>query len=175
MSCPPIRGDLSGAINCLVVFQNFFLYFESLFLIPLSVSFSEIGLLSLNRFRLKERGVEQGGKSPFSLLSEPVSPSPLPFEPIYPFSLLFEPISPSSLKFNFSFLPPPYFFPLFLPPPNFVWAISPSSLFCSSPLKRAHRRGKKTLNSSTVRRFLFKSLHFHRLQKQSLFSPYKSL
>ena len=70
------------------------------------------------------RGVEQGGKSSFSLLSEPISPS----------SLLFRQISPSSLKFNLFFLPLPYFFPLFLPPPNFVWAISPSSIFCSSPL-----------------------------------------
>ena len=33
-----------------------------------------------------------------------------------------------------SFLPPPYFFPLFLPPPTFFWAISPSSLICSSTL-----------------------------------------
>ena len=32
---------------------------------------------------------------------------------------------------------------------------------------------KKPLNSSKVRQFL--SLHFHRLQKQSLLSPYKSL
>ena len=71
-----------------------------------------------------QRGVEQRGKSPFSLLSEPISPP----------SLLLEPISPSPLNILFFFLPPPYFFPLFLPPPNFVWAISPSSLFCSSPL-----------------------------------------
>ena len=73
------------------------------------------------------RGLEQGGKSPFSLLSEPIFPS----------SLLLEPISPSPfsfLKSTIFFLPPPYFFPLFLPPPNFFWAISPSSLFCSSPL-----------------------------------------
>ena len=42
-----------------------------------------------------KRGVEQGGKSPFSLLSEPISP----------FSLLFEPLSPSSLKFNSFFSP----------------------------------------------------------------------
>ena len=39
------------------------------------------------------------------------------------------PISPSSLKFYL-------LFPLFLPPPNFVWAISPSSLFCSSPFSK---------------------------------------
>jgi len=38
-----------------------------------------------------------------------------------------------------------------------------------------HTWGKKTLSLSKIRRFLFKLLHFHRLQKQSLFSPYKSL
>ena len=71
------------------------------------------------------RGVEQGGKSPFSLLSEPISPT----------SLLFEPISPSSLNASFSFSPSSLLFPpispssqlylghffllpiLFLPPP----------------------------------------------------------
>ena len=48
-------------------------------------------------------GVEQGGggKSPFSLLSEPFSPS----------SLLFEPISPSSLNVSFSFSPSSLLFP----------------------------------------------------------------
>ena len=74
----------------------------------------------------RKRGVEQGGKSPFSLLSEPISPS----------SLLFEPISPSSLNVNFSFSPSSLLFPhispysqlclghfsllpiLFLPPPG---------------------------------------------------------
>ena len=78
-------------------------------------------------YTFQKRGVEQEDKSPFSLLSEPISPS----------SLLFEPISASSLNVNFSFLPPPYFSPLFLPPPNFVWAISPSSLFCCSPLSES--------------------------------------
>ena len=34
---------------------------------------------------------------------------------------------------NFSFSPSSLLFPLFLPPPNFFWAISPSSLLCSSP------------------------------------------
>ena len=48
-----------------------------------------------------KREVEQGGKSPFSLLSEPISPS----------SLLFEPISPSSLKINISFSPSSLLFP----------------------------------------------------------------
>ena len=70
------------------------------------------------------RRVEQGGKSPFSLLSEPISPSSLLFEPISssslnvyfsfsPSSLLFPPISPSSQLFlgHFSLLPI-----LFLPP-----------------------------------------------------------
>ena len=66
-------------------------------------------LVSLN-FRRSQTGVEQGGKSPFSPLSEPISPS----------SILFEPISPSSLKFNFSFSP----FSLLFPP------ISPSSQLC---------------------------------------------
>ena len=33
-------------------------------------------------------------------------------------------------------LPSPYFLSQFLPPPNFFWAISPSSLFCSSTLLR---------------------------------------
>ena len=45
--------------------------------------------------------MEQGGKSPFSLLSEPISPS----------CLLFEPISPSSLKFNYFFSPSSLLFP----------------------------------------------------------------
>ena len=70
------------------------------------------------------RGGEQGGKSSFSLLSEPISPSSLLFEPISlsslngyvsfsPPSLLFPPISPSSQLFlgHFSLLPI-----LFLPP-----------------------------------------------------------
>ena len=47
------------------------------------------------------RGVEQGGKSPFSLLSETISPS----------SLLFEPISLSSLNASFSFSPSSLLFP----------------------------------------------------------------
>ena len=74
--------------------------------------------------RLIMDGGEQGGKSPFSLLSEPISPSSLLFEPISPSSLngyvsfspsslLFPPISPSSQLFlgHFSLLPI-----LFLPP-----------------------------------------------------------
>ena len=47
------------------------------------------------------REVEQGGKSPFSLLSEPISPP----------SLLFEQISPSSLNVSFSFSPSSLLFP----------------------------------------------------------------
>ena len=54
-----------------------------------------------------KRGVEQGGKSPFSLLSEPISPSSLKFN--FFFSLLptFSPISPSSQLClgHFSLLP----------------------------------------------------------------------
>ena len=40
---------------------------------------------------------------------------------------------------NFSLLPKRFlfFFSLFLPPPNFFGAISPSSLFCSSPLRES--------------------------------------
>ena len=55
-----------------------------------------------------ERGVEQGGKSPFSLLSEPISPSSLKFNFSFsPSSLLFPPISPSSQLYlgHFSLLP----------------------------------------------------------------------
>ena len=74
------------------------------------------------------RGVEQGGKSPFSLLSEPISPSSLLFKPISPsslnasfsfspYSLLFPPISPSSqLYLGHKILPPPYS----VPPPSLI-------------------------------------------------------
>ena len=55
-------------------------------------------------------GWNRGGKSPISLLSEPISPS----------SLRFEPISPSSLNINFSFSPSSLLFP----------PISPSSQLC---------------------------------------------
>ena len=68
------------------------------------------------------RGVEQGGGG-ISLLPT--------FWANSPSSLLFEPISPSSLNVSFSFSPSSLLSPLFLPPPNFIWAISPSSLFCS--------------------------------------------
>ena len=47
------------------------------------------------------RGEEQGSKSPFSLLSEPISLS----------SLLFEPISPSSLNVYLTFSPSSLLFP----------------------------------------------------------------
>ena len=65
-----------------------------------------------------KRGVEQGSKSPFSLLSEPISPSYLLFGAN--FSLL-----PKRLRFFFSLLPTfspyfsllPTFFGPFLPPP----------------------------------------------------------
>ena len=61
-----------------------------------------------------EGGGEQGGKSPFSLLSEPISPSSLNgYVSFSPSSLLFPLISPSSQLFlgHFSLLPI-----LFLPP-----------------------------------------------------------
>ena len=71
-------------------------------------------------------GGEQGGKSPFSLLSEPISPSSLLF--LANFSLL-----PKRLRFFFSLLPTfsPYFsllltfFGPFLPPP---YSVPPPSL-----------------------------------------------
>ena len=67
------------------------------------------------------QGGEQGGKSPFSLLSEPISPSSLLFGAN--FSLL-----PKRLRFFFSLLPTfspyfsllPTFFGPFLPPPYSV-------------------------------------------------------
>ena len=70
---------------------------------------------SVGNNSVHQEGEEQGSKSPFSLLSEPIPPSSLLIQ-VHPvqFSLL------------------PTF--LFLPPPNFFWAISPSSLFCSTPL-----------------------------------------
>ena len=52
-----------------------------------------------------------------------------------------------SLLPTFLFLPPPYFFPLFLPHPNFVWAISPSSLFCSSPFSYQPDPGAFAINA----------------------------
>ena len=85
-------------------------------------------LSSPNITSSQQEGGGTGGKSPFSLLSEPISPS----------SILFEPISPSSLKINFCFSPSSLLFPpispssqlflghfsllpiLFLPPPTSV-------------------------------------------------------
>ena len=61
-------------------------------------------------------GEEQGSKSPFSLLFEPISPSSLNvYLTFFPSSLLFPPISPSSQLFLGPFLPPPYS----VPPPSF--------------------------------------------------------
>ena len=58
---------------------------------------------------------EQGSKSPFFLLSEPISPSSLLFEPISPSSLnVYLTFSPSSQLFFGPFLPPPYS----VPPPS---------------------------------------------------------
>ena len=72
-----------------------------------------------------QRGEEQGSKSPFSLLSEPISPSSLLFISSSR-SIQFN--SPYSQLFFFSLLPTfSLYFYLF-------WAISPSSLLCSSPL-----------------------------------------
>ena len=81
-----------------------------------------------------EGGGGTGGKSPFSLLSEPISPSSLLFWAN--FSLL-----PKQLRFFFSLLPTfsPYFsllptlFGPFLPPP---YSVPPSSLWgnCSSSI-----------------------------------------
>ena len=68
------------------------------------------GILSL----ILWRGEEQGNKSPFFLLSEPISPSSLNvYLTFSPSSLLSPPISPSSQLFSghFSLLPI-----LFLPP-----------------------------------------------------------
>ena len=101
------------------------------------------------------RGVEQGGKSPFSLLFEPISPS----------SLLFEPISPSSLKFNlfFSLLPtfPPYFsllptfFGPFLPPP---YSVPPPSIWSlrSLPSLSSLRSFQKQLTDLTIVTWIFR-------------------
>ena len=60
------------------------------------------------RIKLKLIGGAQGGKSPFSLLSEPISPSSLNgYVSFSPSSLLFPPISPSSQLClgHFSLLP----------------------------------------------------------------------
>ena len=48
-NCQPTWDALSGAINCLVVFQNFFLYFYSLLELP---NFTQIHVEP----RLKETG-----------------------------------------------------------------------------------------------------------------------
>ena len=74
----------------------------------------------------RKRGEEQGSKSPFSLLSEQISPSSLNvYLTFSPSSLLFPPISPSSQLFFGPFLPPPYS----VPPPRVLcgWRCSNSS------------------------------------------------
>ena len=70
-----------------------------------STIFRNIGQSNMYSFHnlFKKRGEEQGSKSPFSLLSEPISPSSL--------------LSPL-------FLPPPNFFWRFLPPP---YSVTPPS------------------------------------------------
>ena len=93
-----------------------------------------------------KKGEEQGSKSPFSQLSEPISLS----------SLLFEPISPSSLNVYLTFSPSSLFYPYFsllltifgpfLPPPYSVphpfinTTRDISNLFYI--ISRAVRRGK---------------------------------
>ena len=81
-------------------------------------------------FYYEWRGEEQGSKSPFSLLSELISPSTLLLISSFR-STQFN--SPYSQLFFFSFLPT---FSLFLPPPIFFYLpppiFFPSSLFCSS-------------------------------------------
>jgi len=83
------------------------------------------------------RGEEQGSKSPFSLLSEPISPSSLNvYLTFSPSSLLFPPISPSSQLFlgHFSLLPI-----LFLPPllTSEIFTRYPSSNFFAFMLQAA--------------------------------------
>ena len=73
---------------------------------PFNSSLQDLPIVA-KLFAPSVRGLEQGGKSPFSLLSESISPS----------SLLFGPISPSSLNASFSFPPSSLLFP----------SISPSS------------------------------------------------
>ena len=71
------------------------------------------------------RGEEQGSKSPFSLLSEPISPSSLN---------VYLTFSPSSQLFlgHFSLLPI-----LFLPPPFALWRAIMTSWFSPEPLRLA--------------------------------------
>ena len=86
---------------------------------------------------ITKQGEEQGGKSPFSLLSEPISPSSLLFWAN--FSLL-----PKRLRFFFSLLPTfspyfsllPTFFGPFLPPPYSV--PPPSTNSRKRPLKMSN-------------------------------------
>ena len=74
---------------------------------------------------LKEGG-GTGGKSPFSLLSEPISPS----------SLLFEPISPSFLNFSFFFSLLPTFSSYFSLLPTFLGHFSLLPILFLPPPKR---------------------------------------
>ena len=72
-----------------------------------------------------KRGGEQGGKSPFSLLLEPISPS----------SLLFPPISPSFQLFlgHFSLLPILFLPPLYNGQSPLIW--TPNGVFFSQSIK----------------------------------------
>ena len=105
-----------------------------------------------------EEGAEQGGKSPFSLLSEPISPPSLLF--LANFSLL-----PKRLRCFFSLLPtfPPYFSLLptfsgpFLPPP---YSVPPPSVDLSKHLIKTWiiRKFIQLVNFVTVYSFSFSAV-----------------
>ena len=68
-----------------------------------------------------------GGKTPFPLLSEPISPSSLLFEPISPYSQLF--------LGHFSLLPI-----LFLPPPRALEALQDDSAATAAVFRHLDRQ-----------------------------------
>ena len=72
-----------------------FLGRDIVFLVKLNDTHMESYEVSLND--ANKRGEQQGGKFPFSLLSEPISPSSLPFESISPSSLNVYLTAPSSI------------------------------------------------------------------------------
>ena len=67
-------------------------------------------------------------------------PSPHFLSQFLPPPYFFEPISPSSLNGYVSFSPSSLLFPPTSTSSQLFWAISPSSLFCSSPLHKAFLR-----------------------------------
>ena len=96
------------------------------------------------------RGKEQGSKSRFSLLSEPISPS----------SLLSEPISPSSLNVYLTVSPSSLLFPLFLPPPNFFLGhfsllpiLFPPSFKCYVNEQHEEKSNHLTFNEWILKKF----------------------